>query len=235
MEYNLKPYEIYMLDRFGKLLSKRRIKVILNPFHLFILALLKRTNRDKHGKFKEGARYISEKHYGFTVGKYTTGFEQFWHQPQLLGSIGSFCNISALNVIIAGGNHPLSTVSTHAFFFHDKYGFAKNTSIDEYAKNEKIHIGNDVWIGSNVSILPGVQIGDGAVIAAGAVVTKNVAPYAIVGGVPAKLIRYRFNLEIRHSLLEIKWWNWTDAKIQKHVPLMWSPTDLIDSFRKDTV
>ncbi|ELR8729975.1 LbetaH domain-containing protein [Vibrio vulnificus] len=117
MYYNLKNHERYLLDRFGKLLAKRRVKTIVNPIHILILPLLKRTAKDKYGRFKEGYRYISEKHFGFTVGKYTTGYEQFWEQPKLLKSIGAFCNISADNVTIAGGNHPLSTVSTHAFFF----------------------------------------------------------------------------------------------------------------------
>ncbi len=209
------------MNRYGKLLSKRRKKVILNPFHLILLAFIKRTSRDKYGKFKEGSRYISDRHYGFTVGKYSTGYEQFWEQPKFIKSIGAFCNL-------AGGNHPLSTVSIHAFFFHKKYEFiSDNRSIEKYASNEQIEIGNDVWIGSNVSLLPGITISDGAVIAAGAVVTKDVPPYAIVGGVPAKIIRYRFEQEIITKLLEIKWWDWGDAKIKENVSLMWNPEMLI--------
>ncbi|PWI33180.1 hypothetical protein DI392_12415 [Vibrio albus] len=135
---------------------------------------------------------------------------------------------------MAGGNHPLSTVSTHAFFFHDKYGFVdKNYSTKEYAQNNKIKIGNDVWIGSNVSILPGVSIGDGAVVAAGAVVNKNVPPYAIVGGVPAKLIRYRFSEDIRNALLHTQWWNWSDCKIKHFCPCMWSPEQLLKKLNEE--
>ena len=74
-------------------------------------------------------------------------------------------------------------------------------------------IGNDVFIGANVTILSGITIGDGAVIAAGAVVTKNVQPYAIVGGCPAQLIKYRFDEETRSKLQEIKWWNWPKDKL----------------------
>lgn len=199
MHYNLTKNEKLLLNRFGKLLAKRRVKTIFNPVHILIMLMLKKTTKDKYGKFKEGYRYISEKHFGFTVGKYSTGYEQFWHKPKLIQSIGAFCNISADNVNIAGGNHPLSTVSTHAFFFHNKYHFVnENHSIDNYANNGKIIIGNDVWIGANVSILPGVTIGDGAVLAAGAVVNKNVPPYAIVGGVPAKIIKYRFDEKQLH-------------------------------------
>lgn len=229
MHYNLTKNERILLNYFGKLLAKRRIKTIFNPLHILILSFLKRTTKDKYGKFKEGYRYISEKHFGFTVGKYSTGYEQFWHKPKLIKSIGAFCNISADNVIIAGGNHPLSTVSTHAFFFHDKYHFVKdNHSIDDYANNEKIIIGNDVWIGANVSILPGVKIGDGAVLAAGAVVNKDVPPYAIVGGIPAKVIKYRFNEATITSLLKLAWWDWSDEKIKENTPYMWNPKLLID-------
>ncbi|EGQ7964052.1 CatB-related O-acetyltransferase [Vibrio vulnificus] len=229
MHYNLKNYERYLLDKYGKLLAKRRVKNILNPIHLLILILLKRTAKDKYGKFKEGYRYISEKHFGFTVGKYSTGYEQFWNKPRLIESIGAFCNISADNVHIAGGNHPLSTVSTHAFFFHDKYRFiSKNQSIDGYANNGRIIIGNDVWIGANVSILPGVKIGDGAVLAAGAVVNKDVPPYAIVGGVPARIIKYRFDEETIVALLELAWWEWSDEKIKDNTPHMWDPKVLLE-------
>lgn len=226
--YNLSVLEKQLLNRYGKLLNKRRVKAVLNPFHIFLLLFIKRTSRDTYGKFKEGSRYISDKHYGFTVGKYSTGYEQFWAQPKLLKSIGAFCNLSAENIVIAGGNHPLSTVSTHALFFHNKYGFVpENKSIEKYASNEKIEIGNDVWIGSNVSLLPGIIISDGAVIAAGAVVTRNVPPYAIVGGVPAKIIRYRFEEDIITKLVKMKWWDWDDAKIKRNISLMWGPEQFI--------
>lgn len=74
-------------------------------------------------------------------------------------------------------------------------------------------IGNDVWIGEKSIILPGVEIGDGAIIAAGSVVTKNVEPYSIVGGIPAKLIKYRFNKDTIKKLISIKWWDWSDTDI----------------------
>lgn len=87
---------------------------------------------------------------------------------------------------------------------------------------KRVVIGNDVWIGIRCIIMDGVSIGDGAVVAAGSVVTKDVAPYAIVGGVPAKVIRFRFNDSVIEKLLQLKWWDYTDDQI----------TDFITAFRE---
>lgn len=131
--------------------------------------------------------------------------------------IGRFCSI-AYNVRIVTGRHPLSPyVSTSPFFYSKqlkKIGLEniKRDNVEEfkYINKEKdimVYIGNDVWIGSGVIILDGVRIGDGAVIGAGAVVVKNVLPYTIVGGVPAKKIKDRFTKEQKEFLLNFKWWN----------------------------
>ena len=129
--------------------------------------------------------------------------------------IGRYCSISS-NVKCVSGSHPSKTfVSTHPAFFSTKRqaGF---TYVEEdlyrediFIDNEKhlVKIGNDVWIGSNVLLLPGITIGDGAIIAAGAVVTKDVEPYAIVGGVPAKTIKKRFTDDEISFLLKFKWWD----------------------------
>ncbi len=140
------------------------------------------------------------------------------------GKIGRFCSISG-NVHSVIGSHPTSVfVSTHPCFFSSKgqagFSFVKESLYREsvYADNEKhqIVIGNDVWIGYGVTILSGVTIGDGAVIAAGAVVTENVKPYSIVGGVPAKIIKYRFDSETITFLENIKWWNKDFEWIKAH-------------------
>lgn len=131
--------------------------------------------------------------------------------------IGRYCSI-APNFRIIDGNHPSSKfVSTYpAFFRGERFCgllFCKDKKFDEYTytnqeKNWLCEIGNDVWIGDSVSVINGVYIGDGAIIAAGAVVTKNIPPYAIVGGVPAKIIKYRFSEEEISKLTNIRWWDW---------------------------
>lgn len=110
--------------------------------------------------------------------------------------IGKFCSIGENVTILLGGEHKIDTISSYPF------SLKKN----RYSKGD-VTIGNDVWIGYGATILSGVTIGDGAVIAANAVVTKDVEPYAIVGGVPAKTIKYRFDEKTIQELLEIKWWD----------------------------
>jgi len=133
--------------------------------------------------------------------------------------IGRYCSI-ARNCEIGVANHPITFLSSHPFQF-DKTIFSKNKDYVEVDKSKwvghnKTTIGNDVWIGAKAIINAGVSIGHGAVIAGGAVVTKDVPPYAIVGGVPAKIIKYRFNDETISQLLNLEWWN-IDLKLFKNI------------------
>lgn len=133
--------------------------------------------------------------------------------------IGKFCSIAS-NVGVGLGGHNMKVISTSPIFFSKKnatgYSWASKNSFDEY---RKVVIGNDVWIGVNALIIGGVTIGDGAVVAAGAIVTKDVPPYAVVGGVPAKLIKYKFPNETIDKLLEIKWWDLPENIIKINVEL----------------
>ncbi|MFI5158483.1 MAG: CatB-related O-acetyltransferase [Sphingobacteriales bacterium] len=142
--------------------------------------------------------------------------------------IGRFCSIGR-NLQTGLGMHPTEVfVSTHPSFFSTAkpagFTFVEESLFKEnkYADADGkfvVDIGNDVWIGNNVTVLDGIKIGDGAIIATGSVVTKDVDPYAIVAGVPAKFKKYRFSANQIDKLLTVKWWNWDieDIKAQKQL------------------
>lgn len=137
--------------------------------------------------------------------------------------IGRYCSIGS-NVKAIAGRHPTSQfVSTHPAFFSTSkqagFTYVEKNKFEEYLyvhDHYSVDIGNDVWIGSDARIMGGISIGDGAIIAAGALVTKDVPPYAIVGGVPAHIIRYRFDDNQVKKLLNIQWWDRDEEWIKKH-------------------
>lgn len=157
----------------------------------------------------EGNNYIAGELYQCQLG-----YGTYVHKNSELKcvKVGRFCAI-AENVNIRLFQHPTDFVSVSPCFYrkeHTLKTFVDENYYEDLQSNEEgfsVVIGNDVWVGQGVSVKSGVRIGDGAVIGAGAVVTKDVEPYAIVAGVPAKIIRYRFSKEQIDALLKIKWWN----------------------------
>ena len=150
------------------------------------------------------------------VGRFTYGIPEIdvYAGSEAKVIIGSFCSISKNVRIITGGIHPADWVST--FPIRDFVGVDIPYDGMPTSKGEII-IGHDVWIGTGVTILSGVTIGTGAIIAAGSIVTKDIQPYAIVAGVPAKVIRMRFSNEQIENLLTIKWWEWEVEEIKKGI------------------
>lgn len=145
--------------------------------------------------------------------------------------IGKYCSISH-NVKIGMGPHPLSMLSTSPVFYSKGRGFIKENTYDEFEDKGYTEIGNDVFIAANAVVFAGVKVGDGAVIAAGSIVTKDVPPYALVGGMPAKIIRYRFKEETIEKLLEIKWWDMDLSSLREAHKQMGTPEQFLEAIVK---
>ena len=163
-----------------------------------------------------------------SFGKYTYGPVHVRWGGNANVVVGNFCSIANNMTIILGGNHNTNWVTTYPFGHIHQDKFNKFNGIGHPSTKGDVIIGNDVWIGENVTIMSGVTIGDGSVIATNSHVVKNVEPYSIVGGNPARLIKYRFTQEQIEKLLQIKWWDWDDDKINEFTPLLCN--DNIDEF-----
>lgn len=145
--------------------------------------------------------------------------------------IGKYCSIS-WNVSIGGTDHNIKSASTfNPSWWKEFFGDSENIRTFDHPKCK---IGNDVWIASGANILRKVKVGDGAVIGAGAVVTKDVPPYAIVVGVPGKIVGYRFDDEVVQKLLKIEWWNWPKEVIKENISLLQADItpDILDKMEK---
>lgn len=176
-------------------------------------------------------------HKGVCISNSFVGYGTYIGRNSILinCSIGRYCSIAS-NVKVISDTHPSSVfVSTSPMFFstlkQTGSSYVKNTKFNEHLSidGRNAIIGNDVWIGEGVTIKGGVRIGDGAILAMNSCITKDVPPYAIVGGVPAKIIRYRFSEDKIKRLLSINWWNKSEEWIQEHVDLF----DDIDVFVKN--
>lgn len=152
------------------------------------------------------------------VGRYTYGtlnVLQFGNPVEKL-DIGNFCSIAEESFFLTGGEHGYATISTYP------YKVMCNNEISEAISKGPIVVKDDVWIGFRTTVMSGVTIGQGAVVAAGSVVTKDVPPYAIVAGVPAKVIKYRFSTEIIEELLKVDYSKMTDEMIKTHINDLYS-------------
>jgi phosphonate metabolism protein (transferase hexapeptide repeat family) len=147
------------------------------------------------------------------VGSYSYLLE---HVSLLNTEIGRFCAIAAMTRMGAP-NHPYTRVSQHRFTYTPEYYWPdekRDAMFFAERGSDRVRVGNDVWCGHGATILPGVTVGDGVVVAAGAVVTKDVAPYTIVAGVPARPLKRRFERQAAERLQRLAWWNWSDDRIK---------------------
>lgn len=133
--------------------------------------------------------------------------------------IGKFCSVACgAKFLFTSGNHSLRSLSTYTFpIFYEQWGLDPKNIRDAWDNKGDIVIGNDVWIGYEAVILSGVTVGDGAIIGTRAVVTKDVPPYTIVGGVPARPIRRRFDPQTIARLEELRWWDWEEERIARNL------------------
>ncbi|MGI6500722.1 MAG: CatB-related O-acetyltransferase [Anaerostipes sp.] len=136
--------------------------------------------------------------------------------------IGKFCSIACgAKFLFTSGNHTMKSLSTYTFpIFFEEWDLDVKDITSAWDNKGDIVIGNDVWIGYEAVIMAGVHIGDGAIIGTRAVVTKDVPPYTIVGGVPAKEIKKRYDQKTVDELLDMKWWDWDRQKIQENIQLI---------------
>jgi acetyltransferase-like isoleucine patch superfamily enzyme len=177
-------------------------------------------------KFRKKSRYTRDLLVGenFSIGEHTYGHPKVygvWQGARL--TIGKFCSIAGDDVeIFLGDNHRTEWISTYPFpAFPDKWPEAAGIS-DYHTSRGDVVIGNDVWIGHRAMILSGVRIGDGAVIGAGAVVARNVEPYGVAVGNPARVVRKRFDGETIRKLLALSWWDWPIDRIRAHIEALCS-------------
>ncbi|MBC7788015.1 MAG: CatB-related O-acetyltransferase [Methylophilaceae bacterium] len=193
---------------------------MFNLFHFFEKLREQKKKKKLLNKPTRSAIKFKKKYPNYMVGANCYGLPVIKHQhPDASLRIGSYCSFAKNVQIFMGGNHRTDWVTTYRFpiFFKEADHIESSATT-----NGEVIIGNDVWLCENVTILSGITIGDGAVIANGAIVTKDVAAYSIVGGNPAKHIRWRFDEITRAALLQSAWWSWPEDELLKVVHLLCS-------------
>lgn len=185
---------------------------------------LRNCNIDKKAKVGTGSNCIN-----VTMGKYS-----YMGKNNSVSNvtIGSFCSIASY-CAIGGGDHELNYVSTSPVFYRGRNIFNRNLGNLEPDINEKVEIGNDVWIGEACFINSGVRIGNGVVVGAHSVVTHDVPDYAIVAGAPAKILRFRFDDKIINRMNKIQWWNLSDETIKEKSHLFYDSKLFLDDWEKN--
>lgn len=142
---------------------------------------------------------------------------------------GKFCSIGS-NVRIGLGLHPSNLISSHPSFYSTNKNFKTFADKNYFREYETVEIGNDVWIGENAIVMGGLEIGDGAIVAAGAIVTKNVKAYEVVGGIPAKTIKFRFSEEEIQKIRSTRWWDKEESWYEENHPLFRNTDKFFDYF-----
>ncbi|NHN89187.1 CatB-related O-acetyltransferase [Acetobacter conturbans] len=155
--------------------------------------------------------------WGWKIGEHTYGAPNVIETEYAGLEIGRFCSIGP-NVTLILGNHRSDLVTTYPFKTLAHFWPTASEGQDDHTSRGDIVIGHDVWIGANATVLSGVTVGCGAIIAANALVTKSVPPYAIVGGNPAKVIKYRFASDLISRLLSLAWWDWPEDILRERLP-----------------
>lgn len=198
---------------------KGLIKNLFNPAVSLFAFVDNKSRIHKKAKVYRKAKIVNS-----IIGKYSYICK---NTGVINSEIGNFCSIAS-GVSIGPANHTTYLVSTSPVFTEKRNAVGRSFSPDSSLKYmpKRTIIGSDVWIGGKATIMQGIRIGDGAVIGAGAVVTKDVPPYAIVGGVPAKIIKYRFNQQLIQKLSKIKWWEWEDEKIKANLSMFRTTPDV---------
>jgi acetyltransferase-like isoleucine patch superfamily enzyme len=141
--------------------------------------------------------------------------------------VGSYCSLGANLKVYLGGNHRTDWITTFPFghMHNDTFPSGRDHAAEHPVSNGHVIIESDVWIGESTTIMSGIRVGSGSVIAANSVVVKDVEPYSVVGGNPARLIKPRFPKEIIEQLLDLQWWNYSDDRVNSIVPLLQQPPD----------